>query len=103
VQDEKGLRVGLVHNMPFDEINGLGKTAAELQQIGALVDDIPEPEQIEGKDAVMYYSPQTNSVYYEYVDHVPTPEKQLQQLKDQILAQQDAIAELTILLASSTN
>lgn len=79
IQDEKGLRVGFVHNMPFDEVNGLGKTEEELRQIGALVDEIPEPEQIEGKIAVMYYNPQTNSVYYEYIDRPLTPEEELRQ------------------------
>jgi hypothetical protein len=33
IQDEKGLRVGFIHNMPFDEVHGLGKTEAELRQL----------------------------------------------------------------------
>ena len=79
IQDEKGLRVGFVHNKPFDKVHGLGKTEEELRQIGALVDEIPEPEQIEGKIAVMYYNPQTNSFYYEYIDRPLTPEEEIQQ------------------------
>ncbi|MEK4883685.1 hypothetical protein NST81_02990 [Bacillus sp. FSL W8-0223] len=50
--------------------------------------DRVDPEQIEGKYAVMYYNPQTNSVFYEYIDKPLTPEKQIQQLLD-------ANAELT--------
>ncbi|PIC05481.1 hypothetical protein CS060_04175 [Anoxybacillus flavithermus] len=78
-QDEKGLRVGFIHCIPFDEEHGLGKTEEELRQIGALVEDIPEPEQVEGKTPVMYYNPQTNSVYYEYIDRPLTPEEELRQ------------------------
>jgi hypothetical protein len=92
-QDEKGLRVGFVHNMPFDEEYGLGKTEDELRQIGALVDEIPEPEQIEGKMAVMYYNPQTNRVYYEYIDRPLTPEEELQRRIDLM---QQALDELLL-------
>ena len=91
VQDEKGLKVGFVHNMPFHEQHGMGKTQEELQQIGALVDDIPEPEQIEGKNAVLYYNPETNSVYYEYIDRPLTDQERIEQLEK-------AILELTMLL-----
>ena len=79
IRDEKGIRVGFVHNLPFDEVHGLGKNEEELRQIGALVDEIPEPEQLENKIAVMYYNPQTNSVYYEYIDKPLTPEEELRQ------------------------
>lgn len=91
VQDEKGLKVGFVHNMPFHEQYGMGKTQEELQQIGALVDDIPEPEQIEGKNAVLYYNPETNSVYYEYIDRPLTDQERIEQLGK-------AILEITMLL-----
>jgi hypothetical protein len=43
------------------------------------VDEIPEPQQIEGKIPVMYYNPQTNNVYYEYIDRPLTPEEELRQ------------------------
>lgn len=79
IQDEKGLRVGFVHHVPFDEEHGLGKNEEELRQIGALVDTVPEPEQIAGKIPVMYYNPQTNSVYYEYIDKPLTPEEEMRQ------------------------
>ena len=72
----------------------MGKTEQELLQIGALVDDIPEPEQIEGKMPVLYYNPQTNSVYYEYVERPLTEEERIAQLEQ-------AILELTMLLGGA--
>ena len=95
VQDEKGLRVGFIHHMPFDLRNGMGKTEQELLQIGALVDDIPEPEQIEGKNAVLYYNPETNSVYYEYIDRPLTDQERIEQLEK-------AILEITMLLGGAS-
>lgn len=91
VQDERGLRVTFQHHKPFDAKDGLGKTEEELLQIGALVDEIPEPEQIEGKEAVLYYNPETNTVYYEYIDREPTTEERIALLEQ-------AILELTMLL-----
>ena len=94
MQDERGLKVGFVHHMPFHEQHGMGKSEQELLQIGALVDDIPEPEQIEGKVPVLYYNPQSNSVYYEYVERPLTEEERLAQLEQVIL-------ELTMLLGGA--
>lgn len=91
LQDEKGLRVGFVHNMPFHPEHGLGKSEVELRQIGALVENVPEPEQIEGKVGVLYYNPETNEVYYEYIDRPLTEQERIGQLEQ-------AILELTMLL-----
>jgi len=91
IQDEKGLRVGFIHHKPFDEKDGLRKTEEELLQIGALVDEIPEPEQREGKIPVMYYNPETNTVYYEYENKPLTAEERIAMLEQ-------AILELTMLL-----
>ena len=65
-------------------------------QIGALVDDIPEPEQIEGKVPVLHYNPQSNSVYYEYVDRPLTDQERIEQLEK-------AILEMTMLLGGLTD
>ena len=62
-----GSRVTLIHNMPFDPVNGLGKTEAELSQMGVLLEDIPEPEHRPGKTALPYYTPE-KGFYYEYQD-----------------------------------
>ncbi|MCX8045745.1 MAG: hypothetical protein N3A70_02540 [Anoxybacillus gonensis] len=80
-QDEKGIRVGFIHNMPFDKEHGLGKSEEELKQIGALVEYIPEPEQVAGKNPVMYYDKETNSVYYEYVSRPLTQEERIELLQ----------------------
>lgn len=91
IQDERGLRVTFRHYKPFDEKDGMGKTEEELLQIGALVDDIPQPEQIPGKEPILYYNPENNTVYYEYEDKPLTPEERIAQLEQ-------AILELTMLL-----
>lgn len=98
IQNEKGLRVGFIHNMPFDEFNGLGKSENELKKIGALVEEIPEPEEIEGKVPVMYYNPQANSIYYEYIDRPLTPEEELRQreLQQRIELMQQVLDDLLL-------
>lgn len=52
----EGGKVTLIHNMPFDPVNGMGKTEAELSQLGVLLDAIPDPEPMEGKIALPYYT-----------------------------------------------
>lgn len=60
-----GNRVMLTHSMPFDPIEGLGKTEAELSKMGVLLDEIPDPEEREGYTALPYYTPE-KGYYYEY-------------------------------------
>ena len=91
IQDEKGLRIGFVHYRPFDEKVGMNLFEETLRQMGALVDEIPEPEQREGKIPVMYYDPENNKIYYEYEDKPLTPEERITQLEQ-------ALLELTMLL-----
>ena len=67
-----GERVMLIHHMPFDSVNGLGKTEEELSQMGVLLDEIPEPEQINGKIPVAYYN-ETQGFYYLYEDAPAAP------------------------------
>lgn len=62
-----GERVMLIHNMPFDSVNGLHKTEAELLQMGALVDYVPEPEQRPGKTALPFYNAE-KGFWWEYQD-----------------------------------
>lgn len=62
-----GERVTLIHYMPFDPVNGMHKTEAELSQMGVLLDEIPEPEQIEGKIPTPYYNA-GKGFWYEYED-----------------------------------
>jgi hypothetical protein len=88
-------QVGFIHNMPLDKINGLGKTEDELNQIGALVDSIPEPIEQEGKVEALVYNPETKALSYRY-DDIPKTTEQLQaeeieSLKTQMLSMQDAV------------
>lgn len=62
-----GTKVQLIHYMPFDAKQGFGKTEEELLQFGFLLDEIPEPEVVEGKIAEAHYTPE-RGFWYEYVD-----------------------------------
>lgn len=82
---ETKAKVGLVHNMPFDEVNGLHKTQEELEQIGILVDEIPEPQIPTGQQVSgMFVNPETKEVWYEYEDVPLTPEQQMQSQIDDL-------------------
>lgn len=87
--------VGYIHFRPFDSVYGLGKSKEQLEQEGMLVDSIPEPEQIEGKQAILYCNPQTKEFWYEYVDIPKSPEEMQQ---EQIEAIKQAIAELSTMI-----
>lgn len=67
-----GERVTLIHNMPFDPVHGFGKTEAELSQLGVLLDDIPDPEPMEGKIPIPYYN-SVQGFHYRYEDAPPQP------------------------------
>ena len=60
-----GGKVTLIHHMPFDPVQGLGKSEAELGQMGVLLETIPEPEQREGFIPLPYYTPE-RGFYYQY-------------------------------------
>lgn len=71
---------------------------------GLLVESIPEPEQLDGKTPVLKYD--GTNLYYEYVD---APVDEMTALKNQLAAQnqkladqEQAILELTTLLAGGT-
>lgn len=94
IEDEKGLRIGYIHNMPFHPVYGLKKSEEELREEGILLDDIPKPERVEGKIPVPYYNPETNTVYYEYVDRPLTPEEKAEQLEQAMIETSILLAEL---------
>lgn len=75
-------RVGLVHYMPFDEVNGLGKTQEQLQQEGILVEALPEKEDREGYEAELMYN--GTSLYYEYVLNQESQEQRIADLENAI-------------------
>lgn len=77
-------RVAFTHSMPFDVVEGMGKTQEELAQIGILVDEIFSPEQIIGKSSAMFVNPVTKEITYEYEDIPLTTEQQIAQLQQQV-------------------
>lgn len=62
----KGM-ITFIHSCPFDPVNGLNKSRAELLKEGFLIEDFPEPKLVEGKRAIAYYDIYTKQVSYEYV------------------------------------
>lgn len=96
--------VTFVHNIPFDTKNGLGKTKEELEETGFLLDSIPDAAPQAGQDFIMKFD--GTNVYYEYHD---APIDEMTALKNQLAAQdkklaeqEQAIMELTTLLAGGT-
>lgn len=77
IQTNQNNLVNYMHHMPFDPVNGLGKTKEELKKEGYLVNDIPDALQIKGKYEIMYYSKE-KGIYYEYED-IPKTQEELQQ------------------------
>jgi hypothetical protein len=61
---------------------------------GLLFENVPDPEYHEGKVGILYLNPTSNQLYYVYVDRPPTPEEELQQLKEKQALMQQAIDEL---------
>jgi len=97
-------RASTIHWMPLDTVNGIrdssGRllTVEELEQIGILVENIPEePPKVDGKIAIPYVNCYTKEVWYEYEDiqALPlTPEQRITQLEQ-------AILELSMLIAQT--
>ncbi|HEK8924577.1 TPA: hypothetical protein STY83_002908 [Clostridioides difficile] len=75
-KEENIYKVNLIHNMPFDKVYGLNKTAQELELNGVLVDEIVEAEQREGFASIMYVDKTTKEITYEYVEIPLTPEQE---------------------------
>lgn len=69
------LEIQFIHNMPFDEFNGLGKTREELLKEGALVEEIPQIEVPSDKLVVYKYRQENNTVYCELIDRPLTLEE----------------------------
>ncbi|BAQ11289.1 phage protein [Bacillus sp. OxB-1] len=89
------------HNMPFHEKHGLGKTQAELEQEGLLVDYVPTPDTSDKtKMAVLYINPETKELYYQYEDIPDTPESEVALLRKENATLQSAVSELTMFVAS---
>lgn len=96
----ENFEIQLIHNMPFDEINGLGKTEEELLQMGALVDSIPVVEVPNDKNIIYKYNQVDNTVTYELVNRPLTVEEQnavdIKQIK-QTNTTQDSLIDIALM------
>lgn len=63
------------HHHPFDPKYGLNQTREELELTGYFVSEIPEPQMIVGKRAIMRYNSDTKRIYYTY-DNIPLSDKE---------------------------
>ncbi|WP_460299415.1 hypothetical protein [Clostridium botulinum] len=77
ITDTKYL-IGYLHSMPFDKIDGLNKTKEELEQSGIIIENISEPQNIEGKKAIKYYNPIDKQIFYEYEEITKFKEETLE-------------------------
>lgn len=87
--DKKTNMVTFVHKMPFDPVNGLGKTRDELLKTGFFISHFPEPAMKIGKRAIPYYDYEKKEVTYEYIN-LPLSEK------DRLDMMEDAMNELLL-------
>lgn len=84
VVDSTKSQVGMIHNMPFDSVNGMGMAQAQLEAIGILVDSMPaENPPIGQMTAGIFVNPSTKEVAYEY----STPPKTQEQINADLQAQ----------------
>lgn len=95
----ENFEVKLIHNMPFDEVNGLGKTREELLTMGALVDSIPVVEVPNDKNVIYKYNQADNTVTYELIDRPLTLEEQnaksIENIQ-QVNSGQDALIDISL-------
>lgn len=69
--------ISFVHNFPFHEHYGMGKTVEELESEGILIDSLPEAENKEGFYNLRYINPVTKEIYFEYKVIPPSKEELL--------------------------
>ena len=96
----ENFEIQLIHNMPFDSVNGLGKTREELLTMGALVDLIPVVDVPNDKNVIYKYNQSDNTVTYELIDRPLTVEEQnvvdIKQIK-QTNTTQDSLIDIALM------
>jgi hypothetical protein len=82
---------GLQHNMPLDPVEGIRDsngsimTEEQLNQIGILVDSVPEPNPSTGQRVSgRYVNPVTKEITYDYEDIPLTQEQKYDQLRTDV-------------------
>lgn len=102
--NESDKAVSTIHYMPFDSIHGLGKTKEELEAEGGIfVESIPEPDKVQGKNAVLKFD--RGNLFYEYVERPESVEEKLGSLQDENadLIFQNAMQDMTIATLQDEN
>lgn len=92
IRTDENQKVEFIHYKPFDEKLGLKKTKEQLLKEGYLIESDPSPEVREGFNAIKYYDPNTNSIYFKYekqkeIINEPTLEERISDLELALAAQ----------------
>ncbi|GEC88581.1 MULTISPECIES: hypothetical protein [Brevibacillus] len=87
-------KVLTIHYLP-EEI-GINNAADAENAGGVLVPTVPTPDNIAGKEAVLYFNPTTKEFSYEYVDKPLTQDEKIAQLEQQLKITQDALDALLL-------
>lgn len=79
--DENNIRVNFQHFSPLDTKDGLSK---EILKEGYLVDEIPDPQNVEGAMPVLHYNITEGKCYYKYVEVKVVPQVTLAEVNDKV-------------------
>lgn len=81
-------------------INVIHYTLEDLPQetidLGVEVEQIPEPEQFDGKEWTMLFNPHTKDIWYEYRDRPLTPDEKLKIANQEISMMKSVLDELIL-------
>lgn len=89
INTDENNKVVFYHNFPFHKKHGFKKNGSIYESEEDLINDkrgyvieqdnIPEPEEQEGKSPKLYYD--GIDFWYQYIDRVSTPEERIEQLE----------------------
>ncbi|WP_035296233.1 hypothetical protein [Brevibacillus thermoruber] len=68
----------------------------EVIEKGIIVDEVPDPNPPANKVGILFINPQTQEMWYEYVDRPLTPEERIAQLEEQLRITQEAVDALLL-------
>lgn len=66
----------------------------EIVDNGIIVPKVPKPEPPPKHDSFLYYDAMTGELYYKYIPSQPTPEDEVQELKNRIVELEIALAAI---------
>lgn len=79
--DEDNIKVTFQHFSPLDSKDGLSK---ERLKEGYLVDEIPDPQDVEGAIPILYYSVKEGKCYWKYEELKIVPQVSLTEVNDKV-------------------